>query len=332
MLHDLKIVVLIPCYKVERHIADVVASVPAFVDRIIAVVDGSPDGSLAILQSLSCERLLIISHEQNLGLGAAMATGYKEALKEGADIVVKLDGDGQMQPKYLESLIDPIANNLCDYAKGNRFRHTRALSSMPKIRLLGSIGLTFLTKMASGYWNVTDPQNGYVAIAGSFLGALDFDRLSRRRFFFENEMLIQLNVEEARVLDVPIPAIYADEKSTMSIQNVLLTFPVLLIKGYFWRLFQRFIVRDFSLIAPLYILGSIFVFYGLYSGLSAWCQNAPRNIPTPTGTIMKATIPLILGFQMLLQGVLIEILSTPKPEKSILRRTNNCVSKQKDLT
>ena len=318
MFQELVIAVVIPCYKVENHIEQVVRTVPSYVDHIIAVNDAGPDRSLEILKALAVTnpRLTVLEHEVNRGLGAAMTTGFDYALKINADIVVKLDGDGQMLPDYMEQLIWPIADNVCDYAKGNRFRHSRALEQMPRLRLLGSIGLTFLTKMASGYWNVTDPQNGYIAIKSEFLCALDFERIALRRFFFENEMLIQLNVEGGRVLDVPIPAVYGDEQSTMHIRRVLLTFPLLLVKGYFWRLFQRFIIRDFSLVAPLYFVGLVLMVYGLYTGLTVWHANAPLGIPTPTGTIIKATIPLIMGFQMMMQGLLFEILSTPKPDLS----------------
>jgi glycosyltransferase involved in cell wall biosynthesis len=249
-----------------------------------------------------------------------MATGFRKALDSNLDIVVKLDGDGQMDPAFMIELIEPIIQGVCDYAKGNRFLHIQALRRMPVMRKLGNVALTFLTKITSGYWHTFDPQNGYVAIRADYLGALGLRRLRTRRYFFENEMLIQLNAETARVLDCPMPSIYGNEVSSLKISHILLYFPFFLVRGFFSRLLNRYILRDFSIVIPLYLLGAISSVFGACFGAYRWyLAIQPDAKPTTAGTIMISVLPLILGFQMLLQGLLIDILQTPQAERPTWR-------------
>lgn len=308
------IAVVIPCYRVAAHIAGVVRTIPAWVDQIIAVNDASPDDTVAVLESLAPgePRLVIAHNPANQGVGGAMATGFARALELGADIVVKLDGDGQMDPDRMVDLVDPIAEGVCDYAKGNRFLHAGALRDMPPARLLGNIALTFLTKAASGYWHVFDPQNGYVAVRADFLRLLDLARFRPRRYFFENEMLIRLNIESARVLDCPMPAIYRGEVSSLRIGKVLTYFPPLLVGGFCSRLLQRHVLRDFSIIVPLYLLGTLMAVFGFVFGSVRWIDSIRSGVPATTGTVMVATLPFILGIQFILQAVTMEILQTPR--------------------
>ena len=315
MVQGCRVGVVIPCYRSEQTIAAVVAGLPDFVDTIIAVNDASPDGTQAALEAIASPRLTVLRHEKNLGLGGAMATGYAAALERGLDIVVKVDGDGQMAPEGLIDLVTPIAEGRCDYAKGNRFLHARELRGMPALRKLGSVALTFITKFTSGYWQVFDPQNGYLAIARDHLASLDLGRLKSRRFFFENEMLIQLNVLGARVLDCPMPARYGREVSSMKISRVLFYFPYFFLHGFLFRMFNRYVLRDFSIIIPFYILGTCLFLFGFIFGASEWVIALRTLLPTPTGTIMLAVLPLILGLQFLLQGLLIDILQTPRAQE-----------------
>lgn len=343
MFKSFRVAVVIPCYRVEATVTDVVAKIPEFVDWIIAVNDASPDGTQAVLQSIPDPRMVLLKHETNQGVGGAMATGYEEALRRDADIVVKLDGDGQMDPPFMRHLVEPIAEEICDYAKGNRFLHFQALKKMPWSRKIGNISLTFLTKLASGYWHTFDPQNGYLAIRTDYLRALDLDRLRSRRYFFENEMLIRLNVESARVLDCPMPSVYAGEVSSLRIGKVLTYFPYFLTRGFLSRLFHRYVLRDFSVVIPLYLFGGLSFLFGLMFGLFALVVRiAPQvigtfgvslrtrgtvlhelsailpvdpNVPLPSATVMLSVLPLMLGVQFLLQGLLIDILSTPRVER-----------------
>jgi len=312
VLDGFKIGVVIPCYRVGGLIKDVIDGIPDYVDVIVAVDDASPDATFETLESINRPQLRIVRHKANLGVGGAVVSGMREALKHDLDILVKLDGDGQMDPAMMIELIRPVAEGRCEYAKGNRFLHGQELRAMPPARLLGNIALTFLTKLSSGYWHLFDPQNGYLAVSVPSLRLLNLERLARRRYFFENEMLIQLNVFEGRALDVPFPARYGDEVSSLRIGTILLYFPWFLFRGFLSRLYHRYVLRDFSIIIPLYLAGFCLFGWGFVFGAVTWIEALKTNIPTPTGTIMLSVLPLILGLQMLLQGLMIDILQTPR--------------------
>lgn len=321
MYVDLTIAVVIPCYQVENQVATVINRIPDFVDVIIAVDDASTDGTRRVLEGLDCSRLTVLYHEENQGVGGAMTTGYEHALSTDAQIVVKVDGDGQMAPDRIQELIDPLIDDICDYAKGNRFLHTLELAHMPFLRKLGNIVLTFLTKLSSGYWHVFDPQNGFVAIHREFLSALDLNRLRHTRYFFENEMLIQLNIMAARVMDRPIPSVYGNEASSLRIFDILGYYPFGLIRGFFHRTYHRYILRDFSIIVPLYLAGfAMFMFGGLFGAYNWYYFAVVVKRAAPAGTIILAVLPLILGFQMLIQGLLIDILQSPRADSVLKRR------------
>jgi len=321
MYTDSKVAVVIPCYQVEHQVADVINQIPNFVDAVIAVDDASTDGTRRILDSLNCPRLTILYHAENQGVGGAMSTGYEYALQIGAQIVVKVDGDGQMNTDRIQELIDPLTDDICDYVKGNRFLHTLELADMPFLRKLGNIALTFLTKLCSGYWHVFDPQNGFVAIHQEFLSALDLNRLRKTRYFFENEMLIQLNIMAARVMDRPIPSVYGNEASSLRILEILRYYPFGLMCGFFHRTYHRYILRDFSIIVPLYLTGLSMFLFGVIFGTYNWYYfSVVIQRAAPAGTILVAVLPLILGFQMLIQGLLIDILQSPKADSVLKRR------------
>lgn len=316
MVNDYTIAVVIPCYQVAQEITGVIERIPDYVDAIIAVNDGSTDDTRQQLERIQCERLTVLCHDENQGLGGAMATGYQHALQAEMDIVVKVDGDGQMDPAYIIELIKPLTKGGCDYTKGNRFLHARELRQMPFTRKVGNILLTFLTKISSGYWHVFDPQNGFLAIHKEFLATLDLDRIRTCRYFFENEMLIQLNIVTARVMDCPMPAVYTSTPSSLYIPEVIRYYPGLLIRGFFSRIFHRYILRDFSIIVPLYFFGFIlFCWGGIFGGYNWWYFSTQAQRATPTGTIMLSVLPVILGFQMLITGLVIDILQSPRADR-----------------
>jgi dolichol-phosphate mannosyltransferase len=311
MIEGRTVAVVIPAYRVERAVAGVVRDMPAWVDRIIVVDDASPDATSEIVASLGDARVHLVRHSRNQGVGGAMATGFGAALEAGSDVVVKCDGDGQMDPRDIEALLRPILAGRAEYSKGCRFHHFRDLSAMPRARLGGNIALTFLTKCASGYWHVLDPQNGFVAIRGDVLRRLPLGRLARG-YFFENDMLIRLNALEARVEDVPMPSRYGGETSSLRPGRALVEFPFRLVAGFFRRLFWRYLFYDVSPVAIFFLSGSVLLLFGTIFGAFHWIRNAPRNVPTPTGIVMAAAMPIILGFQLILQALVLDVQNSPR--------------------
>jgi glycosyltransferase involved in cell wall biosynthesis len=311
MYKDHVIAVAIPAYNEERFVVSVIKGVPAFVDHIIVVDDCSTDGTYNAVSSAHDKRTTLLTTGHNQGVGGAMVLGYKRALDAGSDIVVKMDADGQMRPEYLEKLLAPLIEQGYSYAKGNRFLVPEFLPEMPKHRLLGNVILTFMTKLASGYWHIFDPQNGYTAVRADALRTLNLQGL-HKRFFFENDMLFQLNLQNARVKDVPIPARYADEISHLSIFSTAVTFPFLLLRRFASRIAFKYVVRDFSPIALFLILGTLLFGWGVVFGAYAWIRSGITDQFTSTGTVMLSVLPLILGFQLLLQAIVLDIAETPK--------------------
>jgi glycosyltransferase involved in cell wall biosynthesis len=311
MYRGLTVAVAIPAFRAEATIGQVVATLPALVDRVVVVDDASPDGTGKALAALSDARLDVVRHERNSGVGGAMKTAFRRCLELGADVVVKMDSDGQMDPAHLPALLDALVDTGCDYAKGNRFLDGHALRSMPRVRLLGNLMLTFLTKMASGYWHIFDPQNGYVAARASILRRLALEEIADD-YFFENDMLVHLNILESRVVDVPMPARYGDERSSMRIGAVLRRFPLRLVDRLRKRVWQRYVVRDFSPVALFLFLGAPLLLAGIGFGAWAWYESAKSGVVSSTGRVMLSVLPIVIGFQLILQAVLLDISSSPR--------------------
>ena len=222
---------MIPAHNEERLIGQVIQTVPDFVDHVIVVDDCSRDNTAEAARACGDPRLLVLRPPDNQGVGGATVLGYRKGIELQSDIIIKMDGDGQMDPAYLPALLDALIEQGYDYAKGNRFLASESLGSMPRHRLFGNVVLTFLTKMASGYWHIFDPQNGYTAIKTEALRRLALDKI-HKRFFFENDMLIHLNYFGARVKDVAIPARYGEEESDLNIFGISSTFPLLLLRSF----------------------------------------------------------------------------------------------------
>jgi glycosyltransferase involved in cell wall biosynthesis len=311
MYKSYRIATVIPAYNEAERIARVLGSIPDLVDHIIVVDDGSVDGTREAAVACGDCRLIVLTTPQNQGVGGATMVGYQKALEIDAAIIVKMDGDGQMIPAYLTALLDPLVDRAYDYAKGNRFLAGEALSTMPRHRLFGNVILTFMTKVASGYWHVFDPQNGYTAIRAEALRTLDLDAV-HKRFFFENDMLVHLGIFGRRVIDVAIPARYGDERSKLNPLRIAATFPALLLLRFFYRVYQKYVLRDFSPIALFLILGLLLFGWGAAFGLYLWIKSIGSTDLTPTGTIMLSLLPLIIGFQLLLQAIVLDIQETPK--------------------
>jgi dolichol-phosphate mannosyltransferase len=312
MFDGKKIAVVIPAYNVAAQIGGVIAAMPNCVDRIYVVDDASPDDLAARIDARADSRIELLRHEKNQGVGGATSTGMQRALSADYDIVVKCDGDGQMNPAEIPLLLQPLVSGSADHAKGSRFHHFRALNQMPKWRFLGNIGLTFLTKLASGYWNVLDPVNGFLATRAEVLRSIQLSQVSRR-YFFETDLLIRLNIVEARVADVPLPARYGEESSALSVPRAIFSFPPRLLAGLVRRIFWRYLFYDVSPIAIFASLGMLFLSFGILFGSYQWLHHAQAGTPTPIGTVILAALPCILGFDLLLQAIVLDIQNTPRP-------------------
>ncbi|MGH9900996.1 MAG: glycosyltransferase family 2 protein [Pyrinomonadaceae bacterium] len=306
-----RIATVLPAHNEERHIGDAVRSMPEFVDHIIVVDDLSQDDTAGAARATGDPRLIVLRPEQNQGVGGATILGYRKGIELGSDLLVKMDGDGQMDPAYLPALLDAVIDQQYHYAKGNRFLAGESLDQMPKLRLFGNVVLTFMTKLASGYWHIFDPQNGYTAVRADALRVINLDAI-HRRFFFENDMLSQLNYQNFRVRDVAIPARYGEEVSDLNPFKIGVTFPALLLRRFIRRLYQKYILRDFSPIALFVLAGFVLFLWGLSFGVYLWVRSVQTGVPTPTGTIMLSLLPLILGFQLLLQAIVLDIHETPR--------------------
>jgi glycosyltransferase involved in cell wall biosynthesis len=306
-----KIAVVIPCYRVRDKIVDVVDSVLASADFVIVVDDCCPEKSGEFLRKVHAEpKLTVVFHEQNQGVGGAMTTGFKTALDLGAEIVVKMDGDGQMEARHLPRLIAPLVASKADFAKGNRFYDLRALRSMPFVRRFGNFGLTLLSKAASGFWHLSDPTNGYFAVRANALRLLNFHLLAPR-YFFEISLLIQLNVIRAIAIDVPIPAKYGDENSSLSPMRAFVSFPSKLAGGLLHRIWWRYFIYDINIVTVFLITGGLLFFGGGAFGAWRWSHNWLYGREQSAGTVAVAMLPMILGFQMLLQAVVLDMMDKP---------------------
>ncbi len=305
------VAVVIPAYNAATTIEQVLSRLPDFVGMVFVVDDGSSDGTGARVAALGDPRVTLIRHERNQGVGAAVLSGYRAAYTKGATIVVKMDADGQMDPRALPQLIRPIVEGKADYTKGNRFLHLRDLKEMPWVRRLGNFGLSLLTKFASGYWNIFDPTNGYTAIHRNLIPVLLRGRVSRR-FFFESSVLIELALERAVVKDVPIRSRYPNTGSHLSELRSLISFPPRLFLGFLRRVWVQYIVRDFGAVSLLGVIGLLMVCAGAVFGGYHWHQSALLGRVTPTGTVMIAALLIILGVQALFQALLLDVQSVPK--------------------
>lgn len=306
-----KVVIVIPAFRAKKTILGVVSNVGKSVEKIIVVDDACPESTGKYLKTQSKDkRIQVITHETNLGVGGAMITGYKAALEAGADIVVKLDADGQMDPKNIETLIEPILNGEADYTKGDRLDSLTGLRQMPSLRLFGNAGLTLLTKISTGYWNIKDPTNGFTAIHSDVLRRLPLSMLNKG-YFFESDMLFRLSIFRAVVVDVPMAAKYGNEKSSLSLLKAFFTFPWLHFVNFHKRLFYNYYLRDVSAASIELLAGLGLFWFGLIFGVTSFAEASARGVAATTGTVMISVLPIILGFQLLLAFVSFDVSSVP---------------------
>ena len=327
----LRVAVIIPAYRAAATIGRVIAGIPDWVDAIYVVDDASPDGTGAQARAAADPRVRILVHEVNRGVGGAMVTGYREAMRDGTDICVKMDADDQMDPAYLEALIEPLRAGRADYAKGNRFHDAEALRRMPLGRKVGNAGLSFLIKAASGQWHIFDPTNGYTAIHCTALRAVDLGKM-HPRYFFESSLLIALRRVNAVIEDVLMPARYGEESSHLSVGRALIEFPWLLLHGGARRVLWQYFVADFSAVSLFLLCGVPLITFGVVFGAYHWIDGVRRNVLTPTGTVMLATLPLILGFELLLQALVLDVQNLPSRPLQARSRREPAISPARSTT
>ncbi len=294
------VAVVIPCYKVKNKILSVIDRIPDLVERIYCIDDACPEKSGALITD-NCKdpRIEVIYHEKNQGVGAATKSGYFAAIKDNMDIVVKIDGDGQMAPELISRFIQPILLGHADYTKGNRFFNLEDLSAMPRMRLLGNAGLSFLTKLSSGYWHSFDPTNGYTAIHIHTLREVPLRKISDR-FFFESDMLFRLNTVGAIVQDIPMKAIYEDEVSNLKVGSSFFHFLGRNIKNFTKRVFYNYFLRDFNLASLQLLAGLLLMIFGTIFGVNQWMTSIQTGVTVSSGTVMLSALPIIIGSQFII--------------------------------
>jgi len=303
---------VIPCFRVKRHVLGVLAAIPPEVDRIYVVDDGCPEGTgSAVEDGCRDPRVRVLRHEHNRGVGAATVTGYRAALADGAEIVVRLDGDGQMDPALIPRLVQPIRDGSADYAKGNRFFDLESLRAMPRLRLVGNSVLSFASKLSSGYWNVMDPTNGYTAIHAAVLRQLPLDKLAPG-FFFESDLLFRLGTIRAVVCDVPMPARYGDEESSLVIRRVAGEFAAKHLSNTTKRLFYSYYLRNFNIASIEIALGAAMIAFGAWIGATRWYEGYRHNTPATSGTVMLAALPVLIGIQLVLAFLTYDLQNVPR--------------------
>lgn len=294
------VAVVIPCHRVRPHILDLLGRIGPEVQRIFVVDDACPEASgTLVLERCHDPRVVVAMHETNQGVGGALVTGYRLALEAGADVVVKLDGDGQMDPELIPLFVAPILDGRADYVKGNRFFYIEDVKAMPRVRLVGNAVLSFMTRASSGYWNMFDPTNGYTAVAARTLSNLPLHRLSRR-YFFESDMLFRLGTLQAAVTDLPMAAVYGEERSGLRIRRVLWPFLAGNLGNLGKRIFYRYFLRGFSVASIELVTGLLLLAFGVAFGIEAWGTSIATGKPATSGTVILAALPTILGVQLLL--------------------------------
>jgi glycosyltransferase involved in cell wall biosynthesis len=310
-LEGAKIGVVVPAFRVAPQIENVIRGIPSWIGTIIVVEDKSPDDTAARVERLGDPRVVLIRHAENRGVGGAMRSGFLEALKRKLDVVVKMDGDDQMDPAHLAAFVEPLLDGDADVTKGNRYHSPNSLAGMPTVRIIGNAGLTFMVKAASGYWANFDPANGYVALRREVLERIQIEKLPLR-YFFESGLLIELGILRAVVRDVPIDARYGDEHSSLSIPRTLFGFPPRLLLGLVKRIFWRYFVYDFSAVSIFVLLGLPLFLFGVGFGAWLWYTHSVQGEFVSAGMVMLAAMPIILGFQMVLQAIVLDVTGVPR--------------------
>lgn len=305
------IAVVVPSYKVIRHILDVIATIGPEVTAIYCVDDACPEQSGRYIEANNTDpRVRVLYHEVNQGVGGATMTGYRQAVADGMEVIVKIDGDGQMDPTLLPLFVAPILDGDADYTKGNRFWDLSEISRMPLLRRVGNLGLSFLAKASSGYWRLFDPTNGYTAIHAAVAQRLPMEAISTR-YFFETDLLFRLNAMQAVVQDVPMDARYGEEVSNLKISQVLGEFALKHARNFCKRIAYRYYLRDLTIASLELVAALALLAGGVFYGGWHWIMAASEGISAPVGTVVLPSIAVVSGLQFLLAFLSYDIANQP---------------------
>jgi glycosyltransferase involved in cell wall biosynthesis len=304
-----KIAAVVPAYNESRLIGKTITTMPDYVDFIVVVNDCSTDDTSQKARDVGDPRVTVIDHVKNTGVGGSILDGHERALELGADINVVMAGDAQMDPAYLPALLDPICLHGYEFTKANRFFSRSSYAGMPALRVFGSVVLSFASKVASGYWNLFDPQNGYTAVHRNALRRLDLNQVARG-YEFENDLLIWLNIVGARAKDVPVPANYGDEVSSMRLTRVAPAIASLLFRGFWRRMLLKHVLASFSPIALLFFTGLGLLLFGFAVGI--WVLIETLGPPVASaGSVILCVAPILSGLHMLISAWTLDIQATP---------------------
>lgn len=308
----MSVAVIIPCFRVRSHILEVIAGIGPGVDAVYVVDDACPEESGRFVAA-ECrdQRVKVLFHETNQGVGGATITGYRQAMQDGAEVLVKLDGDGQMDPVMIPRLIRPILEGIADYTKGNRFYYLEDLPQMPLVRIIGNATLSLIAKFSSGYWDIFDPTNGYTAIHARVAEKLPLDKIDRR-YFFESDMLFRLNTVRAVVFDIPMAARYGDEESNLGVLRVIPEFARKHLVNSIKRIFYNYYLRDFGVASLEIVIGLGFFAFGVVFGGGMWLKSLETGVPATSGTVMLAALPTLVGIQLLLAFITADVENVPR--------------------
>jgi glycosyltransferase involved in cell wall biosynthesis len=307
-----RIAAVVPCYRVRDQVLAVLAAIGPEVERVYVVDDGCPQKTgLHVEEHCRDPRVRVLRHERNRGVGAAVMTGYRAAIADGAEVIVKIDGDGQMDPALVPRFVRPILEGEADYTKGNRFFNIEDVRDMPLVRFLGNAVLSFVSKFASGYWDVFDPTNGYTAIHARVAKLLPFDKISEG-YFFESDMLFRLNTVRAVIAEIPIEARYGEEESNLRPISILPEFVFKHTGNFFKRIFYNYFLRSFSIATVNLVIGTLLVAGGGSWGLYAWVRYAKAGVFASSGQVALASLPIIVGTQLVLSFLTHDMASTPR--------------------
>jgi dolichol-phosphate mannosyltransferase len=300
VFQNAKIGIVIPCFKVKKHLLEVISSIPEWVDGIYLIDDACPEKSVQyVMDILSDSRIKAIHLKKNGGVGYAVKQGYSMALDDNQDLIVRIDGDGQMDLNYLANLINPLVTGEASFAKGNRFFDSEEISRMPKRRIFGNVGLSFMSKFSTGYWEVFDPNNGFYAMTSKTLKQLPLEKIDNR-YFFESDQLFRLGLNRTKIIDVPIPANYGAEVSNLNILQAFFEFSFKHIRNFVKRIYFNYFLKDFNLGSLEFILGSILLNFGLVTGAISWIIGMNSGDPTPIGRLIIVAMATLSGLQFLL--------------------------------
>lgn len=303
---------VIPCFNVRDHVLQVIERVGAEVTDIFVIDDCCPQSSGQWVQAhCSDSRVKVLFNPENLGVGGAVMHGYKAAMAAGAEIIVKIDGDNQMDPSLVPDFVAPIMSGEADYVKGNRFFIPEAVTRMPLVRIIGNSCLSFFSKISTGYWSLFDPTNGYTAIHAAVLETLPLRKISNG-YFFESDILFRLNCAGAAVVDLPMTAVYGDESSGLRVIKVIPEFLLKHMRNTAKRIFYRYFVRDFSLASVELIVGLATLSFGVIYGSVRWYESAVLGNLATAGAVMLAALPVFVGIQLLLAFLNADMASAPR--------------------